>query len=171
MLIDWATWAAEKGVKVDPFSAMSIPLADVKQIVKDRNIKIRRGDILLIHSGLGKALKALSPDEEKAVAERASPEYIGLEPGEETARWIWSCHFAAVAGDTIGFERMPPAMEDVKSGYFLHQCLLAGWGMPIGELFNLEALVEHCRETGRYTFLFSSVPLNVSHCSTSESNG
>ena len=35
------------------------------------------------------------------------------------------------------------------------------WGMPIGELFDLEALAKHCEETGRYTFFFSSWPLNV----------
>ena len=35
------------------------------------------------------------------------------------------------------------------------------WGMPIGEFFDLEALAKHCAETGRYTFFFSSWPLNV----------
>ena len=33
--------------------------------------------------------------------------------------------------------------------------------MPIGEFFDLEALAKHCAETGRYTFFFSSWPLNV----------
>lgn len=35
------------------------------------------------------------------------------------------------------------------------------WGMPIGEFFDLEALAKHAAETGRYTFFFSSWPLNV----------
>lgn len=35
------------------------------------------------------------------------------------------------------------------------------WGMPIGEFFDLEALSKYCAETGRYTFFFSSWPLNV----------
>ena len=35
------------------------------------------------------------------------------------------------------------------------------WGMPIGEFFDLEALSKQCTETGRYTFFFSSWPLNV----------
>ncbi len=35
------------------------------------------------------------------------------------------------------------------------------WGMPIGEFFDLEALANHSAETGRYTFFFSSWPLNV----------
>jgi hypothetical protein len=39
--------------------------------------------------------------------------------------------------------------------------LLAGWGMLIGELFNLEKLAEKCKEVGRWSFFLSSVPLNV----------
>lgn len=35
------------------------------------------------------------------------------------------------------------------------------WGMPIGEFFDLEALSKHSAESGRYTFFFSSWPLNV----------
>ena len=33
--------------------------------------------------------------------------------------------------------------------------------MPIGEFFDLEALSKQCAETGRYSFFFSSWPLNV----------
>ncbi|KAI0324985.1 hypothetical protein GY45DRAFT_1330924, partial [Cubamyces sp. BRFM 1775] len=33
--------------------------------------------------------------------------------------------------------------------------------MPIGEFFDLEALLGRCEETGGYTFFFSSWPLNV----------
>ncbi|KAG6840499.1 hypothetical protein C0991_006329 [Blastosporella zonata] len=35
------------------------------------------------------------------------------------------------------------------------------WGMPIGEFFDLEDLAEYSKETGRYTFYFSSWPMNV----------
>jgi len=33
--------------------------------------------------------------------------------------------------------------------------------MPIGEMFDLEALSTVCEQTGRYTFFFSSWPLNI----------
>ena len=35
------------------------------------------------------------------------------------------------------------------------------WGMPIGEFFDLEALSQFCAESKRYSFFFSSWPLNV----------
>jgi hypothetical protein len=33
--------------------------------------------------------------------------------------------------------------------------------MPIGEFFDLEALSQFCAESGRYSFFFSSWPLNM----------
>jgi len=43
----------------------------------------------------------------------------------------------------------------------MHETLLAGFGMPIGELFNLERLAEQCKKEGRWTFFLTSQPLNV----------
>jgi hypothetical protein len=37
--------------------------------------------------------------------------------------------------------------------------LLAGWGTPIGELFDLEGLSKICKELNRYSFFVSSAPL------------
>ena len=33
--------------------------------------------------------------------------------------------------------------------------------MPIGEMFDLEALAAQCKRLGRYSFFLSSVPLHV----------
>jgi hypothetical protein len=38
---------------------------------------------------------------------------------------------------------------------------LAGWGVPIGEMFDLEALRTQCVAHDRWTFFFASVPLRV----------
>lgn len=42
----------------------------------------------------------------------------------------------------------------------LHQCFLSLFGMPIGELWDLKRLSLHCKETGRYSFMLTSAPLN-----------
>lgn len=34
------------------------------------------------------------------------------------------------------------------------------WGMPLGELWDLEALATACEEENRWTFFFTSAPLN-----------
>jgi hypothetical protein len=33
---------------------------------------------------------------------------VGVAGNEDTARWIWNHHFAAVAGDALAFEVFPP---------------------------------------------------------------
>ena len=43
----------------------------------------------------------------------------------------------------------------------MHEVLLAGWGMPIGELFDLEALAQHCKQIKRWSFFLTSEPVNV----------
>lgn len=72
-------------------------------------------------------------------------------------RWIWNS-FSAVAGDQPSFESWPAPPE---APYALHEVLLAGWGCPIGELFDLEKLAEHCKREGRWSFFVSSEPCNV----------
>lgn len=37
---------------------------------------------------------------------------------------------------------------------------LGGWGMPIGELFNLQNLAKDSAEDNVYTYFFTSAPLN-----------
>lgn len=48
----------------------------------------------------------------------------------------------------------------VNPEYHLHPILLAGWGTPIGELFDLEALSATCKKLNRWTFFVTSAPLN-----------
>ena len=49
-----------------------------------------------------------------------------------------------------------------RTAYHIHPVCLSGWGMPLGELFDLEALSAKCKELGRYTFFLSSEVMNVS---------
>ncbi len=43
----------------------------------------------------------------------------------------------------------------------IHDHALAFWGMPIGELWDLEALADMCEKEKRWTFFLASAPLNV----------
>ena len=90
--------------------------------------------------------------------QRKESTLIGVQSNFEMARWLWENHFAAVAGDMPGFEQAPLWEAEVQ----LHQVILGGWGMPIGELFDLEELARECKRLGRNTFFVSSVPLKVS---------
>ena len=74
--------------------------------------------------------------------------------------------FRAALAPTGGHPALALHDSRVRHAFTFYHVLLASpvvrmWGMPIGEFFDLEALAKHCAETGRYTFFFSSWPLNV----------
>ncbi len=77
--------------------------------------------------------------------------FAGVEQSDDMKRFMWNHHFAAVAGDSPAFEARPTR----KGETMLHETFLAMWGMPIGELFDLEALAHTCKQLGRYSFYFS----------------
>jgi hypothetical protein len=114
--------------------------------------------------------------EQLAISTRASPDFIGVEAGKETLRWLWDHEFSAVAGDAPSFERAPIAGPHANLEEILHQWLLGGWGMPIGELFDLEKLAKECIRLNRWSFFLASVPLRVrnihqeSYSSTNNNN-
>lgn len=57
-----------------------------------------------------------------------------------------------------------PAAVAVKLTRFslvLHQWFLAMFGLPIGEHFKLDELANYCAKVGRYSFLLTSVPMNI----------
>ena len=128
---------------------------------------IRPGDILLIRFGYINQYENMSEDKRArldALYKKQKPENIGIEPSEALLRFLWEKKVSAVAGDTRSFEVWPCT----KSQWHLHEWLLAGWGMPIGELFDLEKLSKACSEAERYTFFFTSAPMNVSDARANE---
>ena len=110
----------------------------------------------------------------------------GVEQSEEMLRWIWE-NFSAVSGDQPSFEcwrTSSPAQSKhimghtfltrraaTRQSYALHEVLLGGWGMPIGELFDLEKLAEHCKKENRWSFFLTSEVCNVPGGVASPPNG
>ncbi|KAI1806855.1 hypothetical protein F4811DRAFT_550355 [Daldinia bambusicola] len=157
VLVDYASWAAGKDIGYSAFSTHAIRLRDILAIAREHGVVFERGDILLVRSGAirewdgGMDVKAKT-----AYAASRAPEHAGVEATTEVLRWLWDTGFAAVAGDALSWEVYPP-----QGDLFLHDVLLAGWGMPIGELFDLERLSEICKKLNRWSFFFTSMPLNM----------
>ncbi|KII89473.1 hypothetical protein PLICRDRAFT_609462 [Plicaturopsis crispa FD-325 SS-3] len=154
VLIDMVNFYTADGsaLPYDPWTTHPIPVADIKACAEKEGVQFRPGDILILRVGFIQRYYA-SSDEKKSARQE---EFAGVEQSEDMKRFMWDNHFAAVASDQPAFEAWPPA-----PGTHLHQTFLGLWGMPIGEFFDVEALSKHCAATGRYTFFFSSWPLNV----------
>lgn len=174
VLLDYVGYCERNGITADPFKNTSIPLEHILAVVKEQGVTFRDGDILFLRAGFTKAYDALSPEQQKALPERESPDFMGVEPTVDVLRWIWESGFAAVASDVPGFEQTPvfgphvktcwagqPWEDEMQGGGLIHQWLLGGWGLPIGEMFDLEALAAKAKELGRWSFFVSSVPLKV----------
>ncbi|KAI1472423.1 uncharacterized protein F4812DRAFT_464534 [Daldinia caldariorum] len=157
VLIDYARWAARRGIRYSAFSTHAVTLRDMQDIAREHDLAFERGDILLVRSGAIREWEhGMDTAAKTAYAASRAPEHAGVEATAEVLRWLWDTGFAAVAGDALSWEVYPP-----QSDVFLHDVLLAGWGMPIGELFDLERLAEICEELNRWSFFFTSMPLNM----------
>lgn len=71
-----------------------------------------------------------------------------------------------MASDSPSFERGPTTGSYNDPDVSIHQWALAGWGLPLGEMFDLEELAETARRLGRYSFFLTSVPIKVSDTSS-----
>jgi kynurenine formamidase len=164
VLIDYASWAEKQGIECSTFSTHEIKLADIQTIARKCKIEFQSGDILFVRIGMTKEWDTkMTLDDKAAYAANQNPKHAGVEATQEVLRWIWNNKFAAVAGDAISWEVFPANNEnkEEEDKVFLHEYLLAGWGMPIGEMFDLEALAKICEEEQRWTFFVTSTPLNM----------
>jgi kynurenine formamidase len=158
VLVDWHKWyESTHGDPPSPVSRHEIPVSELDACLKWQGTTTRPGDILIIRSGYTKWHDYASPEERKRGTQENAVA-IGIQNNEETVRWLYDRHFAAVAGDTIAFEAWPPPME---TGWCVHEWLLVQFGTPIGELWNLEELSRICEKEKRYSFFLTSAPMHV----------
>lgn len=162
ILIDYHSWRLSQPASApltpyDSFETLSIPLSELQACLAAQGTVPQFGDILFIRSGFTAANAAKTPAQIAAHQAVVPHHFGGVARADDVLRWIWA-HFAAVAGDQPSFESWP---APPGAPYALHEVLLAGWGCPIGELFDLERLAEYCKEQGRWSFFVSSEPCNV----------
>lgn len=51
ILVDYDSWAAKNGIEYDRLGSHSIEIEDVQTILKESEIEVRKGDILLLRTG------------------------------------------------------------------------------------------------------------------------
>jgi len=183
ILLDYRGYAEAKGIQYDPFDYYPISFEELYHCGKHQGIDIRPaaqggdikiGDILFIRAGWVQQYHLKDPADRKRLALRVhggrdgatEQRYAGLAQEERILDWLHDCYFSAVAGDAPAFEAWP-----THESYHLHEYILALWGMPLGEMLDLERLAQKCKEVGRYTFFFSSTPANVPGGVSSHVNG
>ncbi len=172
VLADVARWRDRVGRPIGPDRTDPIDPDDLLATLEDQNVTVEPGDVLLVRTGWLGWYRTLDRAGREAVAHTLRAP--GLRPGAATARTLWNLHVAAVAADNPALEAWPPgdlatdeqrqqaeADPAARIELFVHLSLLPLLGLPIGELFDLEALADDCASDGRYTFFFTSAPIHV----------
>ncbi len=138
--------------------------ADIEAALTAQNVAVKSGDILLFRTGWINKLR------EHAWPMRGREPYEFGEPGLglQAAKWLKDKQVAAIAFDNLAVEAIPFDPEDLKKindkgfqGFPVHVELLVWQGMPIGEIWDFEALAKDCAADGVYEFLLTAPPLRV----------
>ncbi|KAK5268416.1 hypothetical protein LTR96_006123 [Exophiala xenobiotica] len=113
VLLDYRAYAEAHGVKYSPYERHEISVQDLDAVAKFQGIEFRSGDILIVRTGYTEQL--LTDDADAQAALLGTHQAVGVAGNEDTARWIWNHHFAAVAGDTLAFEVFPPTSGGIQN--------------------------------------------------------
>ncbi|CAE6525435.1 unnamed protein product [Rhizoctonia solani] len=154
VLLDFYAYAQRHNLEYGAFSQYGITLDQLKAVQAEQGIEFRHGDILLIRFGFTAQYNALS-DERKRELAKVPHTWAGVGQSKDFLEWFWDNHFSALAGDSPAFETNPPLAD------FIHPVILSGFGCPLGEMFDLERLAEECAAAHRWSFFFTSAPLNI----------
>ncbi|GJJ16309.1 hypothetical protein Clacol_010606 [Clathrus columnatus] len=167
VFLDYLSYAQSKGITFAPEKQYLVTAEELESCAK------LQGDILFIRMGYVSWYNNATP-EQRAEAVSGLTKAVGVRQTQAEVEWLWlvqtlrlhpfmiikqskrNHHFAAVASDTPAFEARPSIQE-----WNLHDYLLALWGTPMGELFDLEELSKTCKELNRYSFFITSSPLNI----------
>ncbi len=143
-----------KGVERRPLDYAITP-DDHNAAGEKEGVSLAQGDILLIRTG---HMLRFTADQDRAG-------FMGMQPGLSytCAEWAHDKSLAAVGADNMAVEILH--LEGLQSDMPLafHMLALRDMGMPLGEMFNTEALAADCAADGRYSFMLSAPPLEVTN--------
>ncbi|MFF7472886.1 cyclase family protein [Streptomyces sp. NPDC008092] len=141
-----------RGELPDGFPILEEHLRDTVE-AQGATSSVRRGDIVLVRTGQLGRVRRLG-----AWAGYAAGDAPGL--SFTTLGWLHRTEIAAVATDTYGLEVRPHEFAGpVQSP--LHRIAVPHMGLPLGEMWDLEALAEDCAADGVHEFLLVAAPLPV----------
>ena len=160
--------------EIDASAPEPITPEDLDATLAAQGTTVEVGDVLLLRTGWTAWYRTLDPEARRALP--GSFRAPGLRPGSDMLRWLWDHHVAAVGADNPALEIWPPGShltkeqrDEIRAAndpermpeLFMHTALLPLLGIPIGELWDLDALAADCAADGVYVGLFTSAPLRV----------
>ncbi|KAH7385162.1 hypothetical protein DE146DRAFT_748087 [Phaeosphaeria sp. MPI-PUGE-AT-0046c] len=157
----WYTWAQKNGIYRSPFKTGAVELLHLTAIMKKNSISFRPAGMIFIRVAFIKEYDALTLEQREDFPTHQPRVLLDLEATKERLKWLWESRFVAIVLDAVGVERGPATGPYNVPDVNIHQWCLAGWGMPIGELFNLKQLAHRCQEEQSWTVFLQSMPFKA----------
>ncbi|MER6267705.1 cyclase family protein [Streptomyces sp900105755] len=141
-----------RGELPDGFAILEEHLRDTVE-AQGATSSVRRGDLVLVRTGQPGRVRRLGAGDASGAGDAPGLSFT-------TLGWLHRTEIAAVAADTWGVEVRPPEFAEPVSSP-LHRIAIAHMGLPLGEMWDLEALAADCAADGVYEFLLVAAPLPV----------
>ena len=135
----------------------------LEMIMKVDNVRVEKGDIVCIHTGLGQLIRDAKGKLDPSIR-RACTVLDGYD--KRLLEWIADSGLAAIASDNLAVERSSTLGADPRLPHRgpalpLHEHCLFKLGIHLGELWYLTELAAWLRQNRRSRFLLTAPPLRL----------
>ncbi|MEZ5223066.1 MAG: cyclase family protein [Ilumatobacteraceae bacterium] len=174
VLADVGRWRDGIGRPLRHDESDPIEPEELAECLAAQGTELHEGDVLLVRTGWIGWYEAQPDDVRARLARTEHLRTPGLRSGERLAEVLWDLHIAALGCDNPAVEVWPPGAlstpeheAEVRADrrrlheIFTHTLLLPMLGLPLGEMWDLEALAADCAADGRYECFFTSAPINL----------
>jgi kynurenine formamidase len=165
VLLDVAAARADLGAPLDHARGEVLEVDDLEAAARRQDVAVEPGDLVLVHTGWASWYLALDREARTEVRDRRCA--TGFAQRRALPRWLWDHRVALFATDTFAVERLPVVPDTEFAGSavddagMMHQELIASLGMPLGELWRLDALATACAQDQRWHCLVVVKPLHL----------
>jgi hypothetical protein len=155
LLVDVDRWRTSVGRPLQQGTPDDITAADLRDAIAAQGTEPQVGDILLLRTGWLTWYRGLDEGGRVAAAEGHGMAAPGL-AGMDAVALVWDLHVSALCADNPAVEAVP-----LRRPNALHDQLLPLLGIPLGEMWDLDALAADCAADGTYDCFVAAVPLRM----------
>jgi kynurenine formamidase len=138
----------------------SVGYDQLMRVLETDGVAVESGDILVLRTGFAELVLDMGRHPVKQVLDHSCAVLDGRD--DRLLQWISDVEVVAIAADNYAVEAHPARpMDAPRPALPLHQHCLFKLGLPLGELWYLEALAEWLRAHGRHRFLLTAPSLRL----------